>query len=277
MKSNIISEIESRYRSNPLHGVTFSIEATAYDCTEEVQFGESVTANGGGYVENFQDIIINGKVIGWVHEYRNGRLFEPTCVQFCYFLADCTELDKCGQLEKQFANDPHFYAGETYRLNFATLQQLIDYVKANQESTTDSNQESTTDTNQESTTDTAGVITCRIQSAANMAVCGRRFDALLSKRADVLGWETSVLLIVRREDYRPGVFSGRPVFVVRPLPNVRPEKLFNMLNGSDTFTAKLSGEINWESRADWLACFTDEEKRAAVAIEKHLQALVPAV
>lgn len=126
--------------------------------------------------------------------------------------------------------------------------------------------------------DAAGVVTCCILSAASMAVCGRLFDALLSKRADVFGWETSVLLIVRREDYRPGVYSGRPVFVIRPgeLPNVRPHKLFNLLNGGNV-TDIINGVTDWESRAEWLACFTDEEKRAAVAIEKHLQTLAPAV
>jgi hypothetical protein len=76
-----------------------------------------------------------------------------------------------------------------------------------------------------------------------------------------------------------GVYQGRPVFVIRPgeLPNVRPEKLFNMLNGNGTFADKLAGVIDWESRAEWLAYFTEEEKRAAVAIEKHLQTLAPAV
>lgn len=122
--------------------------------------------------------------------------------------------------------------------------------------------------------DENGVITCAVRSAASMAVCGRRFDALFSQR------ETPVLLIVWAKDYyNNGVYSGRPVFVVRPeeLPNVRPEKLFRMLNGSDTFTDQLSGVKDWETRAEWLDAFTDEEKRAAVAIEKHLQTLAPAV
>lgn len=125
-----------------------------------------------------------------------------------------------------------------------------------------------------------GVILCRVQSAAGVEAGARRFDALLSKRADVFGWESAVLLIVERINYyNNGVYQGRPVFVIRPgeLPNVRPEKLFNMLNGNGTFADKLAGVIDWECRADWLACFTDEEKRAAVAIEKHLQTLAPAV
>lgn len=129
--------------------------------------------------------------------------------------------------------------------------------------------------------DANGVILCRVQSAASISAGARRFDALLSdRRENVTGWENAVLLIVRREHYNnKGVFQGVPVFVIRPaeLPNVRPEKLFNMLNGNGTFADKLAGVIDWDSRADWLACFTDEEKRAAVAIEKHLQTLAPAV
>lgn len=124
-----------------------------------------------------------------------------------------------------------------------------------------------------------GVILCRVNSAASISAGARRFDALLSDRPDVPGWNNAVLLIVRRENYNnKGVFQGVPVFVIRPaeLPNVRPCKLFDMLNGNGTFADKLAGLIDWESRADWLACFTDEEKRAAVQIEKHLQTLAPA-
>lgn len=125
-----------------------------------------------------------------------------------------------------------------------------------------------------------GVILCRTQSAASISAGGRRFDALLSKRAGAIGWGSAVLLIVRREEYNNnGVFQGRPVFVFRPgeLPNVRPAELFDMLNGNGTFADKLAGVIDWDSRAKWLSYFTDEEKRAAVAIEKHLQTLAPAV
>ena len=128
--------------------------------------------------------------------------------------------------------------------------------------------------------DANGVIKCATRSAASISAGARRFDALLSKRENVTGWNNAVLLIVRRKDYNnKGVFQGVPVLVIRPgeLPNVRPSELFDMLNGNGTFTDKLAGVIDWDSRADWLACFTDEEKRAAVAIEKHLQTLAPAV
>lgn len=129
--------------------------------------------------------------------------------------------------------------------------------------------------------DANGVIRCATCSAVSISAGARRFDALLSdRRENVTGCNNTVLLIVRRKDYNNnGVFHGRPVFVIRPgeLPNVRPEKLFNMLGGNGTFADKLAGVIDWECRAEWLAFFTDEEKRAAVAIEKHLQTLAPAV
>lgn len=123
-----------------------------------------------------------------------------------------------------------------------------------------------------------GVILCRVQSAASISTPGRCFDALLSERPNIYNWESAVLLIVRREHYNnKGVFQGVPVFVIRPaeLPNVRPHKLFNLLNGGNV-TDIINGVTDWDSRADWLACFTDEEKRAAVAIEKHLQTLTAA-
>ena len=123
--------------------------------------------------------------------------------------------------------------------------------------------------------DTNGVVTCRIKAAAGITAGARLFDALLSTR-DVNGWGPCVLLITYRKYYdNNGKFSGVPVFVIRPddLPNMRPEKLFNMLNGNGTFADKLAGVIDWETRLSWLEAFTDEEKRAAVLIEKHLQTL----
>lgn len=132
---------------------------------------------------------------------------------------------------------------------------------------------------QDAQADANGVILCRCNSAASISTPGRLFDALLSdRRENVTGWENAVLLIVRRKDYyNNGVYSGRPVFVIRPdsLPNVRPDKLFNLLNGGNV-TDIINGVKVWETREKWLSYFTDEEKAAAVQIEKHLQTLAPA-
>ncbi len=123
-----------------------------------------------------------------------------------------------------------------------------------------------------------GVITCRIQSAGITGI-SQDFDVLLSKRADVFGWETAVLIVTNHKYYdNNGKFSGRPVFVIRPadLPDVSPCNLFDMLRGNGSFTNKLSGVDDWETREKWLSHFTEEEKATAVQIEKYLQTLTQA-
>ena len=115
------------------------------------------------------------------------------------------------------------------------------------------------------------------------AACGRgpvySFTALLTKDDAAFGWADSTLIIARREDYdNRGNFEGVPVFVIGPadFPSVQPANVFDLLNGGN-ITDKVAGVIDWETRTAWLSHFTDEEKRAAVAIEKHLQTLAPAV
>jgi hypothetical protein len=84
------------------------------------------------------------------------------------------------------------------------------------------------------------------------------------------------LFIARRKDYdNHGNFSGVPVMIVTAdsHANVNPEKLFRMLGGNDSFTDKLTGIVDWETRLDWLSYFTDEEKRLAVLIENQLKEL----
>lgn len=116
----------------------------------------------------------------------------------------------------------------------------------------------------------------KINSAA---ACGRgpvyNFTALLMKDAAAFGWADSTLIIARREDYdNRGTFEGVPVLTIGPadLPRVKPAHVFDLLNGGN-ITDKVAGVIDWETREKWLSCFTDEEKRAAVHIEKHLQAI----
>lgn len=102
--------------------------------------------------------------------------------------------------------------------------------------------------------------------------------ALLWLNGPVSGWADSTLIIARREDYdNRGNFEGVPVFVIGPadLPRVQPANVFDLLNGGN-ITDKVAGVIDWETRAAWLSHFTDEEKAAAVQIEKHLKTLTAA-
>lgn len=85
--------------------------------------------------------------------------------------------------------------------------------------------------------------------------------------------DTDTLIIGLRKDYdNHGNFYGVPVVTVRPKDhkNVRPGKLFNMLGGNHSFTNALTGITDWESRAEWLAYFTPEEKQKAVEIESYI-------
>lgn len=125
---NIIEEIENEYRKRKLYGIQFSIEPEAYECNisdDRIVFGENTTAMQCGTFYNWQDIILDGNVIGFIEERRNGKLFDPMTVSFCVILADCTEPEK---ITKEMAASPHFWEDETYQMRFATLQQLIDYL-----------------------------------------------------------------------------------------------------------------------------------------------------
>lgn len=117
MKS-IIEEIEEKYRSNPLCGVQWSIDADAYDCNEIVEFGENESFIQGGMIHNIQDIIYKGKVVGYLYERKNGRLFDPMVVSF-----------ECSIKNDEDKNSPHYYEDEICLLRFATLQQFINHIK----------------------------------------------------------------------------------------------------------------------------------------------------
>ena len=84
------------------------------------------------------------------------------------------------------------------------------------------------------------------------------------------------LFIARRKDYdNHGNLSGVPVMIVTANghTNVRTDKLFNLIAGNSSFTDMLAGIVDWETRLDWLSCFTDEEKHLAVLIENQLKEL----
>ena len=122
---NIIETINNKYKSNPLYGIQFSIEPSAYDCDREVELGDNTTYMQCGMMYNYQDVLLDGKPIGFIEERQAGTLFDPMVVSFCITLCDWDEVDK---LTDDIRNNPHFHdAVEAYELRFATLKQLIDY------------------------------------------------------------------------------------------------------------------------------------------------------
>lgn len=119
---SIVDEIEAKYRAMPLHGVQFSIEAEAYDCREKVVFGESKSAMQCGRLFNWQDVLLEGVKIGFLEEVENGKLFDPMTVSFYVPIDE----DK---VTEAMTKDPHYFEDEWCFMRFATLQQMVDYVR----------------------------------------------------------------------------------------------------------------------------------------------------
>ena len=130
---NIIEQIENEIRQNPNFGVKFSIDADAYKCRlgDRVSFGENTTALQCGSFYNYQDILLDEKIIGYLEEIDDGRLFRPMVSSFIIPIADCSEEKLWEQKENEFADNPHLHdAGEVLELRFATLNQMLDFLNA---------------------------------------------------------------------------------------------------------------------------------------------------
>lgn len=130
---NIIEEIEKKYRDNPKHGVTFSIDAEAYECRlgDRVVFGDNTTDMQCGTLYNWQDVILDGKVVGYLQEAQSGRMFDPMTISFCVPIADCMEHELWDKMSEEHKGNPHLHdGGEVLELRFATLNQMLDYLKA---------------------------------------------------------------------------------------------------------------------------------------------------
>lgn len=130
---NIIEQIENKYRQNVNFGVKFSIDPDAYDCRlgERVSFGENTTALQCGTFYNYQDIILDGEIIGYLEEIDCGRLFDPMTVSFIIPIADCSDMETWEKKEKEFAENPHLHdSDEVLELRFATLNQMLDFLNA---------------------------------------------------------------------------------------------------------------------------------------------------
>lgn len=130
---NIVQEIEQRYRNNPKHGVWFSIDASAYESSvgDRVSFGDNTTAMQCGALYNWQDIILDGKVVGYLQEVESGRLFDPITSSFIVPIADCSEHELWDKMSEEHKDNPHLHDGdEVLELRFATLNQMLDYLKA---------------------------------------------------------------------------------------------------------------------------------------------------
>ena len=120
---NIIKHIESKYRKSPDFGVRFSIDPEAYICDisdERLALGEPNIFMNCGVSCNNQPILIDGVEVGFVHE-RTGYGLSPMITSFMVGLDD--------EVSEETRQDPHFLEDEWNYMCFATLQQMIDYLR----------------------------------------------------------------------------------------------------------------------------------------------------
>ena len=126
---NIIEEVEREYRESKNFGVTFHIDPEAYDCRigDRITFGDNISDLQCGTFYNWQDIILDGdkeKPIGVLMEWYRGTLFSPICSTFSVPIPDEKVTD-------EMREDPHFWETEYCEMQFATLNQLLDYLNIN--------------------------------------------------------------------------------------------------------------------------------------------------
>lgn len=128
---NIIEQINEEYYQCAGYGVTFSIEPDAYDCSlgRRVSFGENETFLQCGDSINFQDVLLDGNVVGYLREIDCNRLFHPITTSFIIPIADCRDEETWAQKEKEFSGNPHLFdGGEVLELRFATLNQMLAFL-----------------------------------------------------------------------------------------------------------------------------------------------------
>lgn len=101
---SIISDIESRIKSNPNYGVTFSIDPECFECSipeERLHFGKNYTFMNGGTTYNYQPVIFDGNEVATLEEIQPYNIFEPMRISFIVGLDE----DKLTRKEK---NSKHF-------------------------------------------------------------------------------------------------------------------------------------------------------------------------
>ena len=123
---NMFEKRENEIKASPCHGVQFSIDPEAYDCTlgeDRVMFGDNYCFTNCGTTFNYQPVIVDGKEVAQLEEVQPYGLFEPMSVSYIIGLDD-------NDVTKEIRRNPHFCIGyyENPQLRFATLQQLIDYL-----------------------------------------------------------------------------------------------------------------------------------------------------
>lgn len=127
----LIEKIDNEVRNRVGYGITFTIdnEKISDDLERRISFGESIVSHIRGDMVNYQNIELDGRVVGYVREYSSHNFLRPMETSYCIWLADCTEE---GLLTDEMRSDVHFVdCGESFELWFGSLVDFVDYVDRN--------------------------------------------------------------------------------------------------------------------------------------------------
>lgn len=82
-----------------------------------------------------------------------------------------------------------------------------------------------------------------------------------NKEIDILASNGESYIVNRKEYHNNGTFKGVSLYV-------GGIHLFKLLGGSHSLSDILSGKVDWSARKEWLNCFTEEEIKEAINVEK---------
>lgn len=130
----LFKKIDNEYKSMSNYGITFGIvtddKLYPYDAPDnvEITFGHSEQECSCGQMNNYQMLYLNGKAIGYLHEWCD-NLLKPICVSFRRVFADCQQPDFY-ELYERYKGYPHFHDdGESISWAFATINQLLEFLQ----------------------------------------------------------------------------------------------------------------------------------------------------
>lgn len=82
-----------------------------------------------------------------------------------------------------------------------------------------------------------------------------------NKDIDILASNGESYIVNRKDYHNDGIFDGYPLYI-------GGSHLFRLLGGSHSLSDILSGKVDWSARKEWLNCFTEEEIKEAINVEK---------
>lgn len=128
---NLAEKYEKETMGLPGYGIQFSIEPNQFECRlgDRISYGESHIFQQHSPRMGYQPVLLDGKPIenAFLITVANHNIFKPIISWHEIMLADCLESEK---ITNEMRNNEHFAdMGEWFSMRFATLNQMLDYLK----------------------------------------------------------------------------------------------------------------------------------------------------